>query len=138
MVLTDDVDGVIGEIARMGDPVATGQKLPFDIGAEGIAHAAMPATDPQAGADGRQDYLGGIRRQVAHRPYRHQQTLAGEEVGVAEGRQGIRQGNGAAGFAEQMGGKGGGLGRLMARPAAVDDEGVGRVMGLFHKYHHTP
>ena len=116
--------------AGMGDPLPAGHELVLHLDPEGVAHAAVPAADAGAGADGggeRGERAAGEGRPgVAHRPHRHDQVEGAQPGLVGEGVQGVGDLHLGAGGAQLAGGVVARLHRRVPRPAAAHDQHPGR------------
>jgi len=85
----DDLHIVIDDPARVGHPLAAYHELVLGVVAEGIAHAAVPAGDPDASLDGIEEPLLLLAGDGAHGPRRDHQVQGGHLVRIQIRIQGV-------------------------------------------------
>ena len=76
-------NSVVDDAAGMGDPLAAAHELIVDAVAEGVAHAAVIAAEPDAAAHRGSEVLDLLLLDLRHRDDRHDQAHVGDR-GVGE------------------------------------------------------
>ena len=118
-----DVDGVFNAVtAGMADPLPAGDKLPFGVVAERIAHAAVASRQPHTGANRFGDVLHIIVRDVAHGPARHQQIQLFQLVQIRKAVQRVADGDLKPLFLQHTGEPFGGELRFVTVPASLKNQ----------------
>ena len=122
VVVLRDVDRVVDDAVGVGDPLAADHELVVAVIAEGVAHAAVPASDADAARDGRQQAAALLLGDLAHGPAGHDQAEAVHEGLVEVGVEGGGHRDLEAFLLEEIAHD---LGRFLggvAVPAAADDQ----------------